>query len=52
MITPTRQEAEARWAVCQQCPAYRPALSRCAHCGCLLRLKVWAKSATCPEDRW
>jgi len=51
-VNTTREQAERRWAACHDCPAYRPALSRCGHCGCLLRLKVWLKSATCPEGRW
>jgi hypothetical protein len=51
-IASSRDEAERRWAICKACPVYMPALSRCAHCGCLLRLKVWAASATCPEKRW
>lgn len=48
----TRAQAEHRWAVCYDCPAYRPALGRCAHCGCIMRFKVWFDSAVCPEGRW
>ena len=52
MIASTRQKAETRWVTCLQCPAYRPALSRCAHCGYLLMQMVWDPSASCPEGRW
>lgn len=46
------EEANRRLAICQACPAFRPADERCGKCGCHLRWKTWLRAERCPDARW
>ena len=52
------QAAEARTAICKECPEYREAVTRmlkpphCGKCGCIIHAKTRSLSSSCPLDKW
>ncbi len=51
-ILVTDEEAEARMAICLECPALRKSNHQCRECGCLMNAKTKLVSATCPLGKW
>jgi hypothetical protein len=44
--------ADARFAICKECPFYISATHQCTKCGCIMNLKVKLPNAECPEGKW
>jgi hypothetical protein len=44
------EKAEARLAICRECPALMA--GTCRECGCLMSQKVKLDMAECPLDKW
>jgi hypothetical protein len=44
--------ADARRAVCAECPQYQSAGDRCKLCGCVVGVKVTFHTAFCPLKKW
>jgi len=45
-------EAQRRFAICEQCDCFNPDTARCSKCGCYMRVKTAFRTATCPENKW
>lgn len=43
-------EQETRYGICTECPIRHG--STCGDCGCIIALKVKARSSSCPRGRW
>ena len=41
-----------RLSICKSCEYFKPLLSRCSLCGCVMFLKSKIKSAKCPKGKW
>ena len=46
-----KETAEARLAICLQCPHLSP-LNRCLKCGCFLKAKTRLRTEKCPVGKW
>jgi hypothetical protein len=46
------EEAQRRFAICEQCVCFKPDDARCSKCGCYMRVKTTFRTATCPEGKW
>ena len=45
-------EAQRRFAICQQCDCLNPDSARCSECGCYMRVKTTFRTAVCPQGKW
>lgn len=48
----TEEEADARMAICNECPASRNRDGECLECGCILMYKVLVASESCELGFW
>lgn len=48
----SKEIADQRMAICDQCEAKDHKLNVCTVCGCLLPAKVKLKKASCPMEKW
>jgi len=48
----TPEKAEARYALCLECPELILATKQCKKCGCFMALKTKLEPATCPLGKW
>ncbi len=46
------EEAQRRYAICEQCDCFNVVDARCSKCGCYMRVKTAFRSATCPDGKW
>lgn len=46
------EKAQARLAICEQCPFFRATSKTCSKCGCFMKLKVTLDNAYCPMHKW
>ena len=46
------EEAQRRFAICEQCDCFKPDDARCSKCGCYMRVKTTFRTATCPDGKW
>jgi hypothetical protein len=44
--------ASSRYSICQSCPEFIKISGQCKKCGCFMKLKVKAKIAECPLNKW
>jgi hypothetical protein len=44
------QQMIDRWRICRGCPELHAGI--CGKCGCVMKLKVKLKDATCPIGKW
>jgi hypothetical protein len=44
------QQMIDRWRICRECPELHAGI--CGQCGCVMKLKVKLKDATCPLGKW
>lgn len=51
-VAVSKDEAEKRLAICQQCEFYRTSDGACSECGCFIRLKAKLASEACPLNKW
>ena len=47
-----KSEAEARLAICRECPFFIKNTQQCKECGCFMNLKTKLKLAECPQHKW
>ncbi len=47
-----KPEAQTRYDVCKPCENFIALTSQCKLCGCLMKMKVKLKTATCPDGKW
>lgn len=52
LATVDQAEYDRRRDVCRACPLYDAAAQKCMRCGCMLAVKPWMQSETCPEGKW
>jgi len=53
LFTPEVKEmAATRLRICEICPELTPKLNRCKKCGCVMPIKVFFKSSSCPLKKW
>lgn len=48
----TKEEAERRFAICQECPEIIELTSTCSKCGCFMYIKTKIERAACPLGKW
>jgi len=48
----SEEAAEARYAICLDCPELIKLTKQCKQCGCLMVLKTKLKNAQCPLQKW
>lgn len=48
----TKEQAQARFDICSQCPKLKKPIDLCSECNCLMRLKVKITKAHCPIGKW
>lgn len=46
-----KEEQQRRWEVCQRCE-HLVGGTRCAKCGCFMKVKSQLAGMTCPDGRW
>ena len=46
-----KRERDRRWAICQKCE-YLSNGTRCAKCGCFMKIKTWLPAEICPIGKW
>jgi hypothetical protein len=44
--------SEERMEICRACEWFRPSISQCKKCRCIMPLKVKLKAAKCPIRKW
>lgn len=44
--------AEARYAICLECPELIGLTKQCKQCGCVMPMKTKVRVATCPLGKW
>jgi hypothetical protein len=45
-------EANRRFAICEECPRLIKSTKQCKECGCFMKLKVKIATAECPLSKW
>src|SRR5215831_2559614 len=48
----SKETAEARMAICKDCPSFQSFLRTCAECGCFMPAKVRLPNVECPLKKW
>lgn len=48
----SEEDAEARYAICKECPSFIKLTKQCKECGCFMKAKVKIKISTCPLGKW
>lgn len=48
----SQAEYDRRRAICEACPLFDAAQTRCTRCGCSIAVKPWVKAEHCPESKW
>ena len=48
----TEEEANQRFAICEDCDRLLSVTKQCKECGCIMPIKVKLKLATCPLEKW
>lgn len=48
----TEEEADRRFAICEECPELTHISRRCKQCGCFMITKTKLQPATCPLGKW
>lgn len=48
----TDEEADRRYAICEECPRLLKLTKQCKECGCFMNLKTKLQHATCPIGKW
>jgi hypothetical protein len=48
----SKEDAQKRLRVCQQCDFYDSLQERCKKCGCKLAIKTYLKAEKCPIGKW
>ena len=51
MPVPTEIQQQ-RLDMCKGCEHYKPMLSKCDKCGCIMKLKTRLIGAKCPVQKW
>lgn len=46
------EEADRRYAICEECPRFLRVTKQCKECGCFMNLKTKLANATCPLGKW
>lgn len=44
--------ADARMAICYECPSLIQITNQCRECGCFMKLKTKLAAAVCPIGKW
>lgn len=45
-------QANARMAICRECPELIKVIEQCKKCGCFMEAKTKLKAAKCPLNKW
>lgn len=51
-ISAVGEVREKRMKICKSCSWYIKEKQRCAHCGCVVPVKIFLKEESCPIGKW